>query len=209
VNEIRGPEGSANYQCSAPPKYDRISITVGTGVDDAQSGSSVVATLSPLSSPVPPICLKASDDGNMTGGCINGQPYDQAHFPCRSSGVDGFDNWLSGKECVATQALPSLSAFDAATTFGTITISLLQKDPGCGVFCDNWDLQKLTVILSDSHGMLPARTLLDRSHPFVWGLHNCIARLQAGAQGSVTFSLGGGSSPGTYPDGSPANAICP
>jgi hypothetical protein len=177
---------------------------VGTGNDDVRDDSSVTAYIQGASNK----CLKPSSKNLTDTTCPNGLSYNQGYFPCRNPDVDGHNDWPNWTECTVTGAQLQGNLTSAAD-FSTITVSLIEADPGCGLFCDNWNLQKLVVTVYNSRGLLPRLTLLDISQPQNRSVaNNCIARLRARSEGNVTFKLDGTNSPGTYDDGSRADKYC-
>jgi hypothetical protein len=77
----------------------------------------------------------------------------------------------------------------SASDLKTITITSLQS--GCSLSCDNWDLQGISIVLSDSENKLGPVTLLNVSNPEDSNNNdNCIARLRAPPNASsVTYNL--------------------
>ena len=70
-------------------------------------------------------------------------------------------------------------------------------------FCDNWDIQGITVTVSDVTGRLPPKTLTQLLNTPLSG-DNCIARLKAPLPNAtkVRFALDG-TGLSTYADGAP------
>ncbi len=156
------------------PTYNMVSISIGTGNDNAGSGLEIIGQLSGQQ----PFCLKQSDSRPPDSTC-----------PGNGNSSPTWGNWSSIGPVVFPLSAPQTSL----SGFNTITIESVQSDITCDLSCDNWDLQAITVIALDSTNRLPPLNLLNMSEPNT-GSNNCIARLKGQANGnatSVTFgSLG-------------------
>ena len=149
------------------PTYDQFSISIGTGDDNARSDSEILAQLSGQTA----ICAKQSDSIASNSVCPgNGNS---------SPTWNNFTLWSPGTPFPLTNPETGLAGFN------TITVSLVQSNPGCSSNCDNWDLQSINVVALDSTGKLPPLTLINMSEPNT-GTNNCIARLKGGASGNAT-----------------------
>lgn len=171
----------------ATPMYDHVALTITTGNDNAEGGSEIIAMIAGQSVP---LCLKPSTSLPPDGICAN------------SSGAtdqNGNNNWPNWHVSTFSKNLDTPQA--SASGFSTITISLLQSS--CETYCDNWDLQGITVVVSDTTGTLPPVTLLNNSMPSHQG-NNCIARLKAAPNpNSAIFPLDQSNGGGIFPaDGS-------
>jgi hypothetical protein len=181
---------------TGPPTFDQIQIITGTGNDNAGNGLELVATVSGQKRA---LCLKPSTSLPPDGICSNGSgALDQNE-------QDTWDNWTSRSE---TYTLDTPK--DSTDNFKTITITSLQSS--CQTFCDNWDLQKITVIVSDSSKKLKPVVLLNIANPpDPNNSDNCIARLKAPPNlNSVTYNLNAakpGSSPSNFGPAPPGS--CP
>lgn len=95
----------------------------------------------------------------------------------------------------------------AASGFTGITIALRQTGNNLGgnlcTTCDNWDIQGITVTVSDVISRIPPNTLVNLLVQPLSG-DNCIARLKAGPGNAtkVRFALDGSGSH-IYADGDP------
>jgi hypothetical protein len=196
------PPVSYPVNCGAPPPghYDTVNILMWTGGDDARRDSEVWATMSGQSGP--PFCLKASDNAAPSVACENNGPaLDYSNYLGSWSpywGIGTVDEqglfFLSGTKNRFT--LPSPQSSPAG--FGTIDITLVQHQSSG----DAWNIQGISVIVSDSSRVFPPATLL---HLYNRGTgSNCLARLKASPDAtSVRFSLNG-SAPPKYVNGNVA-----
>jgi hypothetical protein len=149
------------------PTYDIFTIGIGTGDDNAESGTEVIAQLSGQNA----ICAKQSDSIAANAVCPgNGNS---------SPTWNNFTTWDPGTPFPLNNPKTGLAGF------GTLTISLVQENPGCSSSCDNWDLQSINVVAIDSTGKLPPLVLLNMSEPNT-GTNNCIARLKGAHNGNAT-----------------------
>ena len=160
--------------CVPPPSpvFDRVEIVIQTGNDDAGSGDEITAWFSgqpvtaTLGGQSASICLKPRTNVGGDGVCPNGSgATDQ-------QGQDTWNNWH-----VSDQTFALASPQTSASGFGTITITLVQN--GCGLSCDNWDIQGITVTVFSANGLLPRTTLLNMSNS--QNGDNCMARLKTGS----------------------------
>jgi hypothetical protein len=149
------------------PTYDEFTISIGTGDDNAESRSEILAQLSGQNA----ICAKQSDSIVSNAVC----PGNGTSSPTWNN----FTTWNPGTPFPLTNPKTGLSGFS------TLTVSLVQSNPGCSISCDNWDLQSINVVAIDSTGVLPPITLLNLSEPNT-GTNNCIARLKGAANGNAT-----------------------
>lgn len=181
---------------TGPPTFDQVEIGLMTGNDNAGSGVELFATISGQKHP---FCLKPSTSLPPDGICPNGNgAHDQ-------NGLDTWENWTSRNETY-TLDTPQPSTAD----FKKITITSLQSS--CNTYCDNWDIQGITVAVSDSSKKLKPAILLNfgnQRDPN--NSDNCIARLKAPPNpNSVTYTLDAakpGSSPSDFGPTPPGN--CP
>jgi hypothetical protein len=206
------PVASFPVNCGPPPtgQYDRVSIIMGTGGDDARTDSEVWATMSGQSGS--PFCLKASDGAPASAACAqNGSKLD-----INTDYASFLPWWANGSSDTSGSVVPNhpnefvdgttnkfaLPAPQASTAgFGTLDIKLVQHWNG-SERADNWNIQGISVIVSDSSGVLPPATLLQMSNPGTGS--NCLARLKdSPAATTVRFSLNG-STPPVYVDGNVA-----
>ncbi len=143
-------------------------ITVWTGNDDARSDTELWATINGE----PTFCLKPSNNANPDSVCANGgSAHDQ-------NGNQSWNNWSSSTQTFdLTKSLP-------LSSFKTLTIQLLEHNSGFETD-DNWDIQGITVTLTDSMGA--STTVLNMSNP--QNGNNCIARLK-GSPNSTTVAFG-------------------
>jgi hypothetical protein len=154
------------------PTYDQFAISIGTGDDNARSDSEILAQLSGQ----PAICAKQSDSIAPNSACPgNGNS---------SPTWNNFTLWNPGTP------FPLATPETGLAGFSTLTVSLVQSNPGCSISCDNWDLQSISVVAIDSTGKLPPLTLLNLSEPDT-GTNNCIARLKAPGNGNATAVIFG------------------
>ena len=173
--------------------YDSIEVTIETGNDDAGSGTQITGMFT-VNGGTYDACLKPT---------TSNQPWVDKN--CNGSvglaAPNSWPNWNSSDQTFSTPLAQSL-----AQNNGTLDIKLLQSP--CGLFCDNWDLQKITVTLKDSTTQNSAKTILAVSQPDHQG-DNCIARLKGGGgttgATTVRFSLDG-SNKSIYLDGEPGIA---
>ena len=158
----------------ATPTFDRVSISLTTGHDNAGSGVEITGMLSGQSSP---ICLKPSTSLPSDGICSNGSGATD------HNDKNTWDNWA-----ISTQLFPLDTQQTSAAGFGTIDITLLQS--GCGLSCDNWDIQGITITAIDSTGTLPPTSLIGMLNPN--NGDNCIARLKGAPNATIVrFGLNG------------------
>jgi len=172
---------TATYTCSAPVQhgYNTVGFTIQTGNDNADQNLDIEATFAGTS-----ICLKATN--NLPNGFS---------APCAYSNAP---TWNNGQQVtIPTTTLNSLVPAGAIPM-----MSISAKQGGCSLSCSNWDLQAITINLTDSTGFLPPITTTYGT--FIgsgWNDNNCIARLKAPSNATtITFSLTGTPSM-TYADG--------
>ena len=166
--------------------FDRVAIVLKTGNDNAGSGVEITGHLSGQSAS---FCLKPSTDLAPDEICPNGPGAKDQNRK------DTWDNWSVNSLNFALDTLQT-----SAAGFGTITITMRQT--GCSTFCDNWDIQGITVTAIDSTGTLPPVTLVNMSNPN--NGDNCIARLKGPPNATtVRFGLDGTKSH-VYVDGTGA-----
>jgi hypothetical protein len=183
-----------SIQKTGPPTFNRIQFVIETGNDDAGSGLELFASLSGQKRP---ICLKPSTNQPPDGICANG------NGATDQNGQNDWGNWSTSTQNF-TLDTPQTS------TAGFKTLTITAKQNGCSLSCDNWDLQRIVVTVSDSAKKLNPAVLLNVFNPRNSNNNdNCIARLRAPPHtSSVTYTLNAanpGSSPsnfGTAPPGS-------
>jgi hypothetical protein len=174
--------------------YDSIDVTIETGTDDAGSGTQITGTFTVNGSTPYDACLKptTANQSWVDSTCNNSN---------NSAAPNSWPNWNLSDQTFSTSLAEIL-----AQNNGTLDIKLLQSS--CGLFCDNWDLQRITVTLKDSTSPNSAKTILDVAQPDHQG-DNCIARLKGGGGQTgatiVRFSLDG-SNTSIYLDGEPGIA---
>ena len=156
-----------------PVSVTKAHITVATGNDDARSDTELWATINGE----PPFCLKPSNNADADGVCNNGgSARDQ-------NGNQSWNNWTSSAQ---TFSLPTPELLASITT---LTIQLIEHNSGFEGD-DNWDIQGVTVSLTDTAG---TTTVLNLSNPN--NGNNCVARLKGSPNStSVAFGLNGTSS---------------
>ena len=199
------PVVSYAVNCAPPPtgQYDTVDIVMSTGGDDARADSEIWATMSGQSGN--PFCLKASDNAPPDAACADNGP----GLDFSSEGTNFSPYWANGTTDLNGTfglsgtsnkfKLPSPQA--SAAGFGTINIILLQH-PRWPEGNDNWNIQGIKVVVSDSNGVLPTATLLNMSNPGTGS--NCLARLKGSPDATtVQFSLNGSAAP-VYVDGNVA-----
>jgi hypothetical protein len=155
------------------PTFDKVSITMTTGGDNADSGVEITGTLSGQKTS---FCLKPSTSLAPDNVCSNGPgAVDQ----------DNQNSWGNGN--VTTQTFPLDTPQASVSGFGSFFITMLQS--GCQTFCSNWNIQGISVTAMDSTGTLPATPLLNILNN---GNSNCLARLKAPPNANVVlFGLNG------------------
>jgi hypothetical protein len=152
-----------------PPSEIKAKITVATGNDDARSDTELWATINGE----PAFCLKPSNNANSDGVCNNGgSAHDQ-------NGNQSWNNFTSSAQTFPLVTPQPLSAINS------LTIQLFEHNSGFESD-DNWDIQGITVVLTDSTGA--TKTVLNVSNPNNGG-NNCIARLK-GSPNSTTVKFG-------------------
>jgi hypothetical protein len=129
------------------------------------------------------LCLKPS---TSTGSWVD-PACDGAASP------NSWPNWNPSFQHFATAFAQALAAGS-----GTIDVTLLQSP--CGLSCDNWNLQGITVTLTDSTDINPRKTLLGVSNPSHMG-NNCIARLKAPPNARIVRFMLDGTNTSIYLDG--------
>jgi hypothetical protein len=179
-----GPPPMWGYAYISQP-YDGLLVNVTTGKDDAGDGTEITARLS-VQGQVVDMCLKPSTS--------TGPWYDPV---CNGSGAThSWAKWQS------TPPMQFSTVFAQAVAGGSGTIDLKLSQHSCQTFCDNWDIQAISVKLTDSTSNSAPMTVLD-----MWNPHqgdNCIARLKASPNATtVRFSLDGTNSH-VYVDGTSA-----
>jgi hypothetical protein len=160
---------------TGPSTFDRVQFIIETGNDNAESSTELFATLSGQKHA---FCLKPSTSLAPDGICPNGNgALDQ-------TGRNTWDNWSTGTYNFALDT-PQTS------TAGFKTLSISSRQSGCSLSCDNWDLQRLVVTVSDSAGKLKPAELINVFNPRNSNNNdNCIARLKAPPNAStVTYML--------------------
>jgi len=141
-----------------------------------------------------------NDDGNSGSEIIATIAGPNGSGATDQNGLNTWDNWH-----VSTFTKDLDTPQTSAAGFSSITIILLQSS--CETFCDNWDLQGITVVFSDTTGVLPPITLLNESAPSHEG-NNCIARLKASPNpNSASFPLDGSNGGGMFPGGG-GSSVC-
>lgn len=166
----------------APSEVTAV-ITLATGNDDARSDTELWATINGE----PPVCLKPSNNANSDGVCNNGGSARD------KNGKQSWDNWTSSSQTFRLAAPQPLAAIN------TLTIRLIEHNNGFETD-DNWDIQGITVTLTDSTGA--TTTVLNTSNPK--NGNNCIARLK-GSPNATTVAFGlNGSGSHVYVDGKEA-----
>jgi hypothetical protein len=160
--------------CAPPPPpvfVKTARIAVSTGNDDARSDTELWATINGE----PPFCLKPSNNADADGVCNNGgSARDQ-------NGNQSWNNWTSSAQTF------NLATPESLTSISTLTIQLIEHNSGFESD-DNWDIQGITVSLTDSTGT--SKSVLNLSNPN--NGNNCIARLKGSPNStSVAFGLNG------------------
>jgi hypothetical protein len=151
-----------------PPSVIKAKITIETGNDDARSDTELQATINGE----PAFCLKPSNNANSDGVCNNGgSAHDQ-------NGQQSWNNFTSSTQTFNLVTPQPLSAINS------MTISLFEHNSGFESD-DNWDIQGITVVLTDTTGA--TKTVLTLSNPN--NGNNCIARLK-GSPNSTTVKFG-------------------
>jgi Protein of unknown function (DUF3443) len=173
------------YLSQPPPMFDTVEMSLATGGDNAGSGVEITGKLT-IEGETVDVCLKPS---TSTGAWLD-PICNQSNLP---------NSWGSGflTTVVANTSLAQTLAGHA----GSLTISLRQ--PGCQTFCDNWNLQGITVAIQKSatlRGSKQSLVLLDI--PASPNNNNCIARLKVSPNATqVKFNLNGSATTGQYVDG--------
>jgi len=146
-------------------------ITIQTGNDDARSDTELWATFNGE----PTVCLKPSNNANSDSVCSNGgSARDQ-------NGEQGWNNWTS-----STQNFDLANAVSIAS-LTSLTIQLLEHN-STFESDDNWDIQGITVTLTDATGT--SKTVLNLANP--QNGNNCVARLKGSPNSTtVVFGLNG------------------
>jgi len=178
----------ATPNCAPPPppaSINQIHVTIETGNDNARSDSELWATLPGE----PSFCLKPSNNADPDGVCANGgSATDQ-------NGKQSWDNWTFSTESF------SLPLPEPATSLTSLVIKLIEHDSTFETD-DNWDIQGITVTLTDTNGN--STTALNMSNP--QNGDNCIARLKGSPNATtVVFTLDG-TNGHTYVDGKASEA---
>jgi hypothetical protein len=153
------------------PTIVNAHIIVATGNDDARSDTELWATINGEQ----PFCLKPSNNANSDGVCDNGgNAKDQ-------NGKQSWDNWTT-----STQNF-NLTAPQPISQITTLTIRLLEHNSTFETD-DNWDIQGVTVVLTDTTGA--STTVFNLSNPHDG--NNCLARLKGSPNSaSAVFGLNG------------------
>lgn len=157
-----------------PASVTKAHITVSTGNDDARSDTELWATINGE----PPFCLKPSNNADADGVCNNGgSARDQ-------NGNQSWNNWTSSAQTF------SLATPKPLAQITSLTIQLIEHNSGFESD-DNWDIQGITVSLTDSTGV--TKTELNLSNPN--NGNNCIARLKGSPNSTeAAFGLNGSNS---------------
>jgi hypothetical protein len=164
-----------------PPSVIKAKITVSTGNDDARSDTELWATINGE----PAFCLKPSNNANSDGVCNNGgSAHDQ-------NGNQSWGNWTSSAQTFPLVTPQPISAINA------LTIQLLEHNSTFETD-DNWDIQGITVVLTDTTGA--TKTVLNVSNPDHGG-NNCIARLKGSPNSTTVKFLLDGSNSHVYEGG--------
>ena len=182
------------FSKTGTPTFDTVTFLINTGNDNAASGLELVAAIPGQKNQ---ICLKPSTGLPPDVICANGNgATDHNH-------QNTWNNFTSN-----TQTFTLDTPQTTAAAFPGVTITSLQSS--CLTYCDNWDLQGISITVSDSTGTLPPAVLLNIFVPQdPHNNDNCMARLKAPpGVNSVTYTLNAAaptSSPsnfGTAPPGS-------
>lgn len=174
---------------TAPPaSFNRITIDLTTGNDNAEDSSEITAHVAGQTGS---ICLKPSNSLAPDGICPNG-----------GSGTT-WDNFTDH----TTLALPLTNPVPAGAAFTSMTITLRQSGIGpiCAS-CDNWDVQGITVTVSDSTKAIAPATLLSTMMMPKSG-DDCFARLRALPNATTARFMLDGSAGHTYADGASSGVI--
>jgi hypothetical protein len=168
------------------PTVIKAKITVQTGNDDARSDTELQATINGE----PAFCLKPSNNANSDGVCNNGgSAHDQ-------NGNQSWNNFTSSAQTFNLVTPQPLSAINS------LSISLFEHNSGFESD-DNWDIQGITVVLTDTTGA--THTVINISNPN--NGNNCIARLK-GSPNSTTVAFGlNGTSSHVYVGGKANGAV--
>ena len=162
-----------------------LTMIIGTGNDNARSDTELQGTLPG----VPAICLKPSNNADADSTCPNGgSARDQ-------QGNQSWDNFSTSTQ---TFTLPTAVP---ASSLTALTIQLFEHNNG-GETDDNWDIQSITVIATDTAGN--TAPLLNVGNPP--NGDNCIVRL-TGKIPSFTFTLSQGNPTNANPSIPPGS--CP
>jgi hypothetical protein len=161
-----------------PPSVIKAKITVSTGNDNARSDTELWATINGE----PAFCLKPSNNANPDKVCNNGGGAKDLN------GNQSWNNWTSSAQTFSLVTPKPLSAITS------LTIQLLEHNNGTEGD-DNWDIQGITVVLTDTTGA--THTVLNLSNPHdPNNSNNCLARLKGSPNSTtVAFSLNGTSPP--------------
>ena len=191
------PPSQAAYTCAQPPApatFDTIDIQIQTGNDNADQNLDITAILDGPSSTVEDIlCLKPSNDSSLSfpqGPAAMGKWGNCSVSSSAPSWGNGFVFDLTTSAGIGPIKLPHpLTPQQLAAT--TMRIRALQS--GCSLSCSNWDIQAISVVLSDSTKNLSPTTLTIGTIVVGsgWKDSNCIARLKAPPNATaITFGLG-------------------
>ena len=162
-----------------------LTMIIGTGNDNARSDTELQGSLPG----VPAICLKPSNNADADSTCPNGgSARDQ-------QGNQSWDNFTTSTQ---TFTLPTAVP---ASSLTTLNIQLFEHNNG-GETDDNWDIQSITVIATDTAGN--TAPLLNVGNPP--NGDNCIVRL-TGKIPSFTFNLSQGNPTNANPSIPPGS--CP
>lgn len=191
------PVAKATYQCAPPPAYDTIQFAIQTGADNADAGLEIDAQFAGNA-----FCLKQSNQSSLP-----------ALAPCQGSNQNA-PKWNNGQTVTicsdvggTTEATPQCHGPLPLTsplpgTSPVPAVQIMTRQTSCGLSCNNWDLQGIQVVLSNSKGSLPPITRLYGSITSTnWNSSNCIARLKAPSNATtISFTITGTPSM-TYVDG--------
>jgi hypothetical protein len=188
---------TATYACAPPPSYDTIQFVLQTGDDNADAGLEIDAEFAGNS-----FCLKQSNQSSLP-----------AAAPCQGSNPnapawgDGAGVVICSAQGGTTATTPQCHGLLALTsplpgTSPVPAVQIITRQTSCGLSCNNWDLQGIQVVLSNSKGSLPPITrLYGAILATSWNSSNCIARLKTPPNATtISFTITGTPSM-TYADG--------
>ena len=167
VHNVCSADIRADYGCGSA--YDTADIVITTGGDDAGGKLEIYAQFGApqnVGQPLQDFCLKRSSE-NWSSPENSG-----SSEKCRSGQDDNVsaDGWAEGFVFRKTLELdPPIRIEDFASE--TTLLTIYADQPSCETFCDNWNLQAITVTLRDSTGNSSQITPLN--------IENCVARLKA------------------------------